>query len=162
MTEFHIRLAEPRDLSGVDALLARSYPKLLKTDYAPSVLVTALPIITRAKPDLMACGSYFVAETFDHQIIGAGGWTRSTNVAGQGDIRHVVSDDRHLRQGIAKGVLLAALFQAKSAGVSKMRCWSTITAVPFYKSMGFEEIGPIEVMLAKTVQFPAVDMQQIL
>lgn len=39
------RTALRGDLSAVDALMARSYAKLLAADYPPSVLVTALPII---------------------------------------------------------------------------------------------------------------------
>ena len=51
----------PADLAAVDALLARSYPRLLAADYPPSVLVTALPLISRARPELLAVGTYWVA-----------------------------------------------------------------------------------------------------
>ena len=43
-----LRLSIRADLAAVDALLAHSYPRLLAADYPPSVLVTALPIISRA------------------------------------------------------------------------------------------------------------------
>ena len=67
-----IRPTTAADLAAVDALLARSYPKLLKADYPPSVLVTALPVIARAQPKLITCGTYYVVEE-DGQILGAGG-----------------------------------------------------------------------------------------
>jgi hypothetical protein len=51
-----------RDLPRIDALLSESYPALLKPDYPPSVLVTALPLIARANPSLLRSGTYFVAE----------------------------------------------------------------------------------------------------
>jgi hypothetical protein len=51
-----VRVAGPVDIAAVDALLARAYPRLLKADYAPSVLVTALPRIARAQPGLVAAG----------------------------------------------------------------------------------------------------------
>ena len=60
---FHIRPGTRADLARVDALLSRSYPRLLKRDYPPSVLVTALPLISRAQPALLDSGSYYVAET---------------------------------------------------------------------------------------------------
>lgn len=44
-----LRPATLDDLAAVDRLLADSYPRLLAADYAPSVLVTALPIISRAQ-----------------------------------------------------------------------------------------------------------------
>jgi len=58
-----IRPSTSADLAAVDALLARVYPRLLKADNPPSVLVTALPLISRAQPGLLRCGTYSVAET---------------------------------------------------------------------------------------------------
>ena len=49
-------------MAAVDALLARSYPKLLKVDCSPSILVAALPIISRLRPELLVCDTYYVAE----------------------------------------------------------------------------------------------------
>ena len=40
--ELTVRVAHPGDLAALDALFARTYPSLLKHDYPPSVLVTAL------------------------------------------------------------------------------------------------------------------------
>jgi hypothetical protein len=71
-----VRVATRADIASVDASLARAYPRLLKADYAPSVLVSALPRIARAQPRLLGCGSYFVVELQGTGIVGAGGWTR--------------------------------------------------------------------------------------
>ena len=102
---FDIRVATIRDLAAVDELLARSYPKLLKADYPPSILVTALPLISRAQPALLRSGTYYVADDPDHGIVGAGGWTRDKAVRSLGHIRHVATDDRQLRRGIAKALI---------------------------------------------------------
>ena len=45
-----IRPTTLADTPAVDALLAASYPVLLKPDYRPSVLVTALPLINTRSP----------------------------------------------------------------------------------------------------------------
>jgi hypothetical protein len=71
-----LRCATGRDFDAIDAMLARSCYKLLKNDYPPSVMVTAVPLISRANPALVRSGTYYVAETSDGQIIGAGGWIR--------------------------------------------------------------------------------------
>ena len=63
--DIFLRVATPADLAAVDALLARSYPRLLAADYPPSVLVTALPLISRARPELLASGTYYVVEDGD-------------------------------------------------------------------------------------------------
>ena len=72
---FVIRPTTRADMAAVDELLARSYPKLLKADYPPSILVTAIPLISRAQPKLLSCGTYYVAQEGE-DILGAGGWTR--------------------------------------------------------------------------------------
>ena len=67
-----VRSARASDLSEIDALLGRSYPVLLKGHYPPSVMVTAVPVISKAQPRLLASGTYFVVLDEDDRIVGAG------------------------------------------------------------------------------------------
>jgi len=154
-----IRPSTKEDMAAVDALLARTYPKLLKADYPPSVLVTALPIISRARPELLVCGTYYVAEE-DGAILGAGGWTPDAKNKSLGHIRHVVTDDRALRRGIGRGLMGRSFAVARAAGVTRMECWATRTAVPFYEAVGFEVVGLIDVTLAGGIVFPSVRMMR--
>jgi len=156
-----IRPSTKADLAAVDALLARSYPKLLKADYPPSVLVTALPIICRAQPALLACGTYYVAER-DDAILGAGGWTRDRKDNALGHIRHVVSDDRALRRGIGRALMQRSFDGARAAGVTRMECWATRTAERFYQAVGFETLGPFDVILQDGIVFPSIRMTRAL
>ena len=71
-----LRLATPADLAAVDALLARAYPRLLAADYPPSVLVIAVPLIARARPELLASGRYWLACDSAGTVLAAGGWSR--------------------------------------------------------------------------------------
>lgn len=144
-------------MMAVDAMLARSYPKLLKADYPPSVLVTAIPLISHAQPRLLTCGTYYVAEQ-DGEIRGAGGWTRDRTNRARGHIRHVVTDYRHLRHGIARAILFHTFEMARRSGVTRMECWSTRTAEPFYESLGFAVLGPMELELAPGILFPFMRM----
>ncbi|MEP5088068.1 MAG: GNAT family N-acetyltransferase [Paracoccaceae bacterium] len=159
---FKIRTSHKSDLAAVDALLSRAYPKLLKADYAPSVLVTSLPLISRAQPALLECGSYYVAEAWDGRILGAGGWTPDPEQSGLGHIRHVVTDDRQVRKGVGSGLMKHCFGQAQAEGFNRLECWSTITAVSFYSALGFAEIGPMDVQLQPGVSFPAVQMLRLL
>lgn len=153
-----VRATTDRDLAAVDALLARAYPRLLKPDYPPSVLVTALPIISRARPELLSCGTYYLAETNAGAVIGAGGWTADARIEGLAHVRHVVTDDRAVRRGVGRAVIGHTLEQARAAGIVRLECWSTRTAERFYQAMGFETLGPMEVPLARGIGFPAVCM----
>jgi GNAT superfamily N-acetyltransferase len=152
-----IRRARPADLAAVDALLAESYARLIAADYPPSVLVTAVPLIARADPALLASGRYFVAETGGGRIVAAGGWSGSGSAA---QLRHVVTDHRLTRRGIGRRVVSAALADAAAAGVRRMDCLATHTAVPFYAALGFAVLGPVEVPLRPGIAFPAVRMQR--
>ena len=161
-----IRLARPSDLAELDALFARAYPALLRPDYPPSVLVTALPLISRAQPALLASGTYRVVET-EGRIVAAGGWTRQAPPGlrtrrGAASVRHVVTDPGHLRLGHARTLLTAALDEARAQGMTAMAAMSTRTAVPFYEALGFEALGEVEVMLRDGIGFPSVAMQRAL
>ena len=160
MSGFTLRLAGQADIAAIDALLARAYPRLLKPDYPPSVLVTALPLISRAQPALIRSGSYFVAVNDTGAIIGAGGWTPRRVAPRLGDVRHLVIDDRHLRQGVGRAIMDAAHAQALSAGIREMACSATRTAVPFYVAMGYRRMGEVSVPLRAGISFPAIRMQR--
>ena len=161
-----LRLARPSDLAELDALFARAYPALLRPDYPPSVLVTALPLIARAQPALLASGTYRVVEE-DGRIVAAGGWTRAAPPGlrtrpGAGSVRHVVTDPNHLRRGHARAILEASLAEARARGMTAMAAMSTRTAVPFYAALGFEPLGEVEVALREGIGFPSVAMQRAL
>ncbi|MCY4334682.1 MAG: GNAT family N-acetyltransferase [Litoreibacter sp.] len=155
-----IRPTSKRDIAAVDELLARSYPALLKADYPPSVLVTALPLISRAQPRLVTCGTYF--GVFDgEQLVGAGGWTYDSKRRGPvASIRHVVTDHERVRQGIGRALMDHILKTAQAGGVREMRCQATFTAVPYYRAMGFVGDQQIEVPLQPGIGFPAVLMRR--
>lgn len=158
MSSFTVRTAKAADISAVDALLARAYPRLLKADYPPSVMVTALPLISRAQPRLVTCGSYFVAEAEDGAIIGAGGWTPRNRTSEIGNIRHLVTDDRYVRRGVGRTILEMSHEQAVRQGIKLMNCDATLTAEPFYSTMGYERSGEIAVQLRPGIVFPAIRM----
>ena len=160
-----IRPARPDDLTEVDALFARSYPALLKGHYPPSVLVTAIPLIAKAQPALLATGTYFVVTGDNGQILGAGGWTGVAPGTGRrqiriGHVRHVVTDHRAVRRGIGKALMNEIIQSARNHGVKRLECLSTLMAVPFYAACGFEEDGPVTVSLRQGITLPAVRMHR--
>ncbi len=162
--DLNVRPATMDDLAAVDWLLADSYPRLLAADYAPSVLVTALPIISRAQPGLVTSGRYFVALRGD-VLLAAGGWSMGAPgggaaTTGVGHIRHVVTDWRHQRQGIGRALMQAVLADAQGAGVAAMECLSTLTAERFYANAGFVARGRVMVPLRPGIDFPAIAMER--
>ena len=159
-TTLTIRRAAPADLAAVDALLAASYPRLLAADYPPSVMVTALPLIARANPRLLASGRYFLAEDDQGRLRAAGGWSARgpAPADGPGEIRHVVTDHRCTRRGIGRRLLTRVMADAATAGCRRLDCLATRTAVPFYTALGFTALGNVDIALRPGITFPAVRM----
>ena len=160
-----LRLARPDDLTAVDDLLSRSYPRLLKADYAPSIMVTIVPLIARARPELLRSGRYFVVQDCGGRVVGAGGYSLGApgprggaGAAGLAHIRHVATDPMATRMGIGRRLMQGIYAAAESEGVRQYDCLSTLTAVPFYAAMGFSLIGPVEVPISGAMRFPAMRM----
>jgi GNAT superfamily N-acetyltransferase len=157
-----IRRAAMADLDAVDRLLARSFPRLLGADYPPSTMVLAVPRIARARPELLASGTYFLAEDAAGNLLAAGGWTRAastgTLVRDTGHVRHVATDPDALRQGVGRALMGKVMQDAAEGGMLWLDCLSTRTAVPFYTALGFRQLFPTEVQLAPGITFPVVRM----
>ncbi len=158
-----VRRAAPEDLGVIDALLARSYPALLKADYPPSVMVTAVPLIAKAQPKLVRSGQYFVVEEPCGAIRAAGGWSFAAPGGGAArpglaHIRHVVTDPARTRRGYARSLIDRVLEEAHATGATAVECLSTRTAEPFYAALGFNMVRPVLVALRPGITFPALRM----
>ncbi len=163
---FNVRVSTPSDMMAVDALLSRSYPVLLKRDYPPSLLVTAIPLISRANPRLMSSGTYFVVESENGAIVGAGGWTPSAppgfaNEPDIGHVRHIVTDHRLTRLGIGRLLMDRIVLDSETSGVAQLECFSTLTAQAFYVACGFRTLAPMQVSLRPGIDFPAIHMRRL-
>ena len=162
MDNLEFRLATPDDLLGISGLLMQSYPVLLRHDYSADTLAAILPIITRARPELAASGTYWLA-VFGNHIVGAGGWTQSAptgtgSAPNTGHVRHLATHPEMVRRGIARSLMARATAQARAQGISHLECLSTLTAVPFYTTLGFRVVGPIDVALMGGTKMPSVQM----
>jgi N-acetylglutamate synthase-like GNAT family acetyltransferase len=158
-----LRKASPTDLSAVDRLLSRSYPRLLAADYPPSTLVLAVPRLVRARPELLASGRYFVAEDAEGRLLAVGGWSRSRAIGtgiveDMGHVRHVATDPSVVRQGVGRTLMTQVMQDARAVGMHWLDCLSTRTAVPFYRALGFRVLHDVDVPLAAGIVFPTVRM----
>ena len=151
------------DLPTVDRLLARSYPRLLAADYPPSTMVLAVPRMSRARPDLLASGRYFLAEDATGRLLAVGGWSRRHPLGqpiteGVGHVRHVATDPDFARQGVGRALMLRVMQDARAAGMMRLDCLSTRTAVLFYRALGFRPLHAVDVPLGPGILFPTVRM----
>ena len=160
-----IRIAKPADSDSVAALLVASYSSLLAADYNSERLSRALPHITKANPTLLACGTYYVAETDRGNIVGCGGWTAQKPgsgeiTEGEAHIRHFAIHPQWIRRGIGTYLLARCLSDVRSLGIRKLYCLSTLNAVRFYQASGFTTVGPIDLPLEPGLTFPCILMSR--
>src|SRR6201987_6444029 len=139
---FSIRIATPKDSDAVSALLVASYSTLLAPCYNSDMLASALPHLTKANPTLLACGTYYVAERESGNLVGCGGWTAAKPgsgeiTEGEAHIRHFATHPEWPRRGIGSALLARCVIDARSAGVRKLHCFSTLNAEWFYRAAGF-------------------------
>jgi len=52
--------------------------------------------------------------------------------------------------------------ESTAQGVRHLDCLATLTAVPFYRAMGFAAHRNVKVPFGPQIQFPAVEMKRIL
>jgi GNAT superfamily N-acetyltransferase len=161
-TEYRVRRATPSDAAAVSHVLARSYPALLAAHYDADLLARALPLMTRANPELLASGTYYVACDDEAGVVGCGGWTTERPGTGEtvpklGHLRHFGVDPDLTRRGIGARLLTYALSEAHSRGIRTIECYATFPAEPFYRSAGFLTVRPIDVDMG-ILTFPSLLM----
>lgn len=157
------RWAAPADATAVTALLARSYPVLMRDAYAPEILAAALPLMTRANPALLASGRYLLAETADGTLVGSGGWSdeepgTKRREPGLGNIRHVAVDPAAARCGIGRAIIVRCAQAALAHGITRFECLSSLNAEGFYAALGFRRLRAVDALLAGTVRIPSILM----
>jgi GNAT superfamily N-acetyltransferase len=162
---FSPRIAEPTDFEVVSRLLFESYSSLLAADYDSEILSRALPYLTKANPTLLASGTYYVVEREPNRLVGCGGWTAAepgsgTVIEGEAHVRHVATHPDWVRRGVGTSVLARCFSDAKSRGIHKLHCLSTLNAECFYRAAGFIKVRPIDVRMGPSLSFPGTLMSR--
>lgn len=160
---YSTRIASLGDASAISGLLHASYSTLLQSHYSPEILSIALPLITKANPELLASGNYYVAIAGDDRIVGCGGWSLQRPGTGEtedgiGHIRHFATHPEWAGMGIGRALMTQCLEAAEGGDVKTLECYSTLNASPFYRSCGFIRARTMEIELAEDTGFPALHM----
>lgn len=79
-----------------------------------------------------------------------------------GYFRYMVTDHRRTRQGIARRLMEMTLLHAHACGMTQLHCLSTFGSFPFYRAMGFVEMGEMNIELRPGIILPAIFMSRFL
>ena len=161
-----IRTARAGDLAAVERVFAASYPALMAGAYEPALLARALPIMAKAQPALVSCGTYYVAEA-GGEIVGCGGWSREAPDAPAGEegvahIRHLAVARDWIGRGIGRALYRRCEDSARGAGIRAFECYSSLNGEPFYRALGFARLAAIEVPMGPGVSFPSIHMRRLI
>jgi len=147
---FTMRVAASGDARAISDVLAASYSTLYRGWYRDDVLAAALPAMSRARPELLASGRYFVCER-SGRVVSCGGWSLADPRGGAaieiGHIRHFGTHPDHLGMGCAGAIIERCFDEARASGVTEMECLSSLTAEAFYAGRGFRPVAPTSVTI---------------
>jgi GNAT superfamily N-acetyltransferase len=174
-----IRKATPEDIPRLREVIEASVRGLQADDYSPAQIEGALQSVYGVDSQLIADGTYFVAEVPESQlsekIVGCGGWSKRKTLYG-GDqfaaredsllnpahdaakIRAFFVLPQWARRGIGSLILEACERAAIAAGFTRLEMGATLSGVPFYRAKGYAEIENQQAPLANGETLPIVRM----
>lgn len=151
------------DVPALEALIAASARRLGVGHYTAAETEAAIAHVFGVDSELVADGSYMVAEVAG-RIAGCGGWSRRTTLFG-GDryagrrsglldpatdaarIRAFFVHPDHARQGVGDALLLACERAARGFGFTRAELMATLPGLPFYRARGYVAAAPIDLDL---------------
>jgi N-acetylglutamate synthase-like GNAT family acetyltransferase len=162
-----LRLATPADIPALHQLIETSVRVLERNDYTCEEIEGALGTVLGLDTQLIADGSYFIAETraaCARHLAGCGGWSKRKTLFGSdhadvrqpelldpktdaAKIRAFFIHPDFARRGIGTKILEACESAARSAGFSRFEMGATLTGVPLYLARGYRVLDQIEVPL---------------
>jgi GNAT superfamily N-acetyltransferase len=178
---FNLRLATEADIPAVHALIEASVRGLQADDYSPAQIEGALGTVLGLDSQLIADGTYFVAEAVGSEekerrlIAGSGGWSKRRTLFGAdrgpgrepelldpatdaAKVRAIFVHPEFARRGLGSLILAHVEAAARAAGFKRYEMGSTLTGVPLYRLKGYVEVERIDVPLANGEALPVVKM----
>lgn len=173
-----IRKATNADIPQIRELIDVSVRGLQAQDYSPAQIEGALRSVYGVDSQLIADGTYLVAEISDsdrRRVVACGGWSKRKTLyggdqyAGREDsvldpahdaakIRAFFVHPQFARRGLGTLILEACENAAISAGFTRLEMGATLSGVRFYRARGYTEIENQQVRLGNGHTLPIVKM----
>ena len=181
---FKIRPAVSADINILRELIDASVRRLQAQDYSPAQIDSALRTVFGVDSQLIADGTYLVAETVPSRepgadlrpvIVACGGWSKRKTLYGgdrwrdrQDDLLDPRTDAAKIRaffvhpdwarRGIGAMVLDACEAAARAAGFTRFEMGATLTGVKLFQTRGYVAMERLEVPLEGDITLPVVHM----
>lgn len=176
-----LRHARREDIPAIDAMHARSVQALSAGDYTAAEIEAILGHFGTYDPTLIDDGTYYVLE-HEQQVIGSGGWSlrlphggvpQVTEAGGAGKappftlspssakIRAIFVDPDYARLGLGSRLVRNAEAEAAAAGHHLLELWATLTGVPLYARLGYQDLGRLTVPCVNGAVITMVHMAKL-
>ena len=158
---YHIRSARCSELDSLTSLSRKAFSAGLEGFYGPSLIEAALPFISQVSKPLVRSKQLYIAVAESGAMIGAGGWSRDYHglpaQEGIAHIRQFVVHPDWMQQGIGRALFKRCLDEADD--IVQFECQASLSAIPFYRSLGFHVVGEDDVILPDGTVFPTCLMR---
>src|SRR5580692_5302257 len=174
-----IRKATLADVPRLREVIEASVRGLQTDDYSPAQIEGALKSVYGVDSQLIADGTYLVAEVIElsAKMVGCGGWSKRKTLYG-GDqyaaredslldpardaakIRAFFVHPQYARRGIGTLILEACENAARAAGFTRLEMGATLRGVAFYRANGSPPLENLRVPLSNGEMLPIVRMSK--
>jgi GNAT superfamily N-acetyltransferase len=181
-----IRKAAPGEIPGLNELIHASVRQLQTEDYTEAQREAALRDVFGVDSQLVADGTYLVAEAVDPDtaartglpvIAGCGGWSKRKTLYG-GDawsqredslldsahdaakIRAFFIHPAWARRGVGTLILDACETAARDAGFTRYEMGATLTGAKLFGAKGYVAVRRIELSMAGGEVLPVIHMEK--
>lgn len=159
------------------ALMEQAVRRLNSQDYNQRQLESALEHVFRIDPQLIAGGTYYVAEV-EGEIAGCGGWSHTGTLSAGAQVQNKLTDKqlgstsdsakiramfvhpKYARQGIGRRLMQMSELAARRAGFKRLELIATLTGEPLYRRCGFVRVETVDLVLPDGVSLWVVKMEK--
>lgn len=184
----HLRLAVPADIPSLRELIDKSVRGLQAQDYTSAQIEGALKTVFGVDSQLIADGTYIVAEATTARVgqakaqsaplvVGCGGWSKRKTLYGSdhwtgredalldplhdaAKIRAFFIHPDWARKGVGSLILSACEDAARSAGFTRYEMGATLTGAKLFGAKGYVPVRPISIPLVNGESLPVIHMEK--
>ena len=185
--KIHLRLAVAEDVPVLRRLIDASVRGLQTEDYTPAQIEGALKTVFGVDSQLIADGTYIVAEAHspdsgdksepELMIVGCGGWSKRKTLYGSdhwtgredalldplhdaAKIRAFFIHPAWARRGVGSLILQACEDAARAAGFTRYEMGATLTGAKLFGAKGYIPVKPISIPLVNGESLPVIHMEK--
>ena len=133
---WHLREVRASDLDAIAAMQEISIMVLGTPVYGADKARAWARLGYQFRYDLIGEGAFWVAE-HEQRLLGVGGWSPDSQEADLAWIRYLFVHPEATRRGIGRRLVEQAEGSARAAGRPRLRVWSSLNAVGFYRAVGY-------------------------